>query len=71
MTTDGDQSKAPGSELDGHPRPEAVVSRADARPPDEASSDAPNAQAQVILEDSEARLADGAAKADPDTERVA
>lgn len=49
--------------LDGKPQAEAVASRADGRPPTEASSDAPRRQAQVILEDSEARLAAGAAKA--------
>lgn len=50
--------------LDGKPQPGAVASRADGRPPTEASSDAPRQQAQVILEESEARVAAGAAKAD-------
>ena len=79
MTTDGDMSKAPGSpgdgrltlaepDLDGHPRPEAVASRADGRPPAEAGSDDPEEQAQVILEESEERIAAGAAKADPRTD---
>jgi hypothetical protein len=78
MTTDGDMSTAPGSvaggptvderALDGHPREGAVASRADGRPPAEAGSDDPEQQAQVILEDSEARVAAGAAKADPRTE---
>jgi hypothetical protein len=42
------------------PDPQAVSSRADGRPPEEASSDNPDAQAQAILEDSEKRTADGA-----------
>jgi hypothetical protein len=42
------------------PDPQAVSSRADGRPPEEASSDNPEAQAQAILEDSEKRTADGA-----------
>jgi hypothetical protein len=79
MTTDGDMSKAPGSpkgspsgvdegEFDGHPRPDAVASRADGRPPAEAGSEDPDEQAQVILEESEDRMAAGAAKADPGTD---
>ena len=76
MTTDGDRSKTPGAkggvaeyDLDGHPRPGAVVSRSGARPPDEATSEVPDEQARVILEESEARVAAGAAKAGPDAER--
>jgi hypothetical protein len=38
---------------------ETVVSRAEGRPPEEESSDNPEAQAQVILEESEQRIADG------------
>jgi hypothetical protein len=52
-------------ELDGSPDPKAVSSRADGRPPEEASSDDPNAQAQVILEESEDRIADGARPSAP------
>ncbi len=80
MTTDGDRSEAPGfpgadgrvtqdaRDLDGHPRPDAVASRADGRPPVEAGSDDPGHQAQVILEESEERTAAGAAKSDPATD---
>ena len=53
-------------ELDGKPHPDAVAARADGRPPAEASSEIPLHQAEVILEESEARVAAGAAKADPD-----
>jgi hypothetical protein len=84
MTTDGagdgDRSEAPGSPgadgrvtlaeraLDGHPRPDAVASRTDGRPPVESGSDDPDHQAQVILEESEERTAAGAAKSDPATD---
>jgi hypothetical protein len=37
-----------------------VASRADGRPPAEASSGDPDAQTQAILEESEERIADGA-----------
>jgi hypothetical protein len=52
-------------ELGDSPDPRAVVSRADGRPPEEFSSDDPEAQAQVILEESEERIADGAAASAP------
>jgi len=53
------------SELDNPPDPKAVASRADGRPPEEASSDNPEAQAQAILEESEDRIAAGAHTSDP------
>jgi hypothetical protein len=80
VTTDADRSGVPGSpgaddretlaerDLDGHPRPDAVASRADGRPPVEAGSDDPGHQARVILEESEERTAAGAAKSDPATD---
>jgi hypothetical protein len=58
----------PDEELDGMPDPEAVVHRADGRPPEEASSDDPIAQAQTILEDSEERTAEGAEGSGPTSE---
>ena len=48
----------------GRPDPKAVARRAEDRPPEEASSDDPMAQAEAVLEDSEARMAAGAARAD-------
>lgn len=51
-------------DLDGLPDPSAVTHRADGRPPEEASSDDPRAQAQTILEDSEERTAEGAASSE-------
>jgi hypothetical protein len=47
------------------PDAESVASRAAGRPPEEASSDNPEAQAQTILEESEERIVDGAHAADP------
>jgi hypothetical protein len=55
-------------ELGDPPHPKAVASRADGRPPEESSSDDPHAQAQVILEESEERIADGAAASAPSDE---
>jgi len=54
----------PESELGDPPDPKAVASRADGRPPEEASSDNPEAQAQAILEESEDRIVAGAHTAD-------
>ena len=53
--------------FDGSPDPEEVASRADGRPPEEQSSEAPKAQAEAILEDSEERVEAGAARSEPDT----
>ena len=50
-------------EYDDEPEPEAVSSRASGRPPEEGSSEDPERQAQVILEESEDRVVGGAAKA--------
>jgi hypothetical protein len=55
-------------ELDGLPDPQNVTDRADGRLPEEASSDDPRAQAQAILEESEERIAEGAAGSEPITE---
>jgi len=56
---------------DALPDPEAVSSRAEGRPPEEASSDHPERQAQVILEESEERILNGAAKSEGDEEEEA
>jgi hypothetical protein len=45
---------------------DAVTSRASGRPPEEESSEDPEHQAQVILEDSEDRTAEGADKSTGD-----
>jgi hypothetical protein len=49
-------------DLEQEPSHEAVVSRAGGRPPEEASSEDPEHQAEVILEDSEERTEEGADK---------
>lgn len=49
---------------DTTPDAERVQSRAEGRPPEEGSSANPKAQAEAILEDSEARVAKGSAKSE-------
>lgn len=68
MSEDPDPADQAPEELDGMPNPEAVANRADGRPPEEASSDDPTAQAQAILEDSEERIAEGASGSEPTSE---
>jgi hypothetical protein len=67
MAPKGNQTGPRDSEslLGGPPDPEKVASRADGRPPEEASSDNPEAQARAILEESEDRIAAGAHTSDP------
>jgi hypothetical protein len=50
---------------DQEPTHEAVESRASGRPPEEASSEDPEHQAEVILEESEERTFEGAEKSVP------
>jgi hypothetical protein len=52
----------PGDYDDDEPEPEAVSSRASGRPPEEESSEDPERQAEVILEESEDRTIEGAEK---------
>jgi hypothetical protein len=52
----------PPEEYDDEPEPEAVSSRASGRPPEEESSEDPERQAEVILEESEDRTIEGAEK---------
>jgi hypothetical protein len=61
----GPSPQDPESEPANPPDPEKVASRADGRPPEEASSDNPKAQAEAILEESEDRIAAGAHTSDP------
>ena len=49
-------------EYDIEPEPAAVSSRASGRPPEEESSEDPERQAEVILEESEDRTIEGAEK---------
>jgi hypothetical protein len=46
--------------LEQGPSPEHVHTRASGRPPEEATSDDPEAQAEVVLTESEQRVADRA-----------
>ena len=68
MTDDADRPFSEDSE--GAIDPETVASRADGRPAEEQSSDNPEAQAQVILEESEQRIADGAHASAPIDELI-
>jgi hypothetical protein len=53
------------SEPHSEPDPAAVTSRASGRPPEEDSSEDPQHQAEVILEESEDRTSEGADKSTP------
>jgi hypothetical protein len=52
-------------ELNDPPDPDHRNSRAEGRPPEELVSDNPKAQAEVILEDSEARIEERAERSEP------
>jgi hypothetical protein len=62
----GQDRERPTSEEDSAfaraPDPQRVQSRADARPPEERTSDDPEAQAEAVLEESEERVAEGSTK---------
>lgn len=65
---DEDAAKGGGTPIRStKPDPEKVESRAKGRPPEEGSSDDAKKQAEVILEDSEVRMARRAAKSEPRT----
>jgi len=61
MSKDREAVETVGEPLGGRPDAEDVTSRAEGRPPEEESSDDPTAQAEGILQESEDRLAEGAA----------
>jgi hypothetical protein len=63
MTERHDEGDAP---VDERPPENHVLSRADGRPPEEANSDDPEAQAQAILDDSEHRVAERSVIAETD-----
>jgi hypothetical protein len=59
------QESAEASEpLGGMPDADNVASRAAGRPPEEQTSEDPEAQADAVLQDSEDRMAEGADRAD-------
>jgi hypothetical protein len=66
MTTRPDDND---NDNDNEPDPSAVSSRASGRPPEEDSSEDPQRQAEVILEDSEDRTSQGADKSTPTSTR--
>ena len=51
--------------IGGTPDADNVASRAEGRPPEEQTSDDPEAQAEVILQESEDRTAEGADGSEP------
>jgi len=61
-------SETPDEQVGGTPTPDNVTSRAEGRPPEESSSDNPAEQAEAILQESEDRVAEGAAGSDPISE---
>jgi hypothetical protein len=60
MSNDPGQANQAPADVGVTPDPESIAARADGRPPEEASSDNPIAQAQTILEESEERMEVGA-----------
>ena len=61
-----DRSERTEARVQGvQPAPEKVESRAEGRPPEERASDDARKQAEAILEESEGRVADRAAQAEP------
>ena len=62
MANGHDEGMTPPEEYDDEPEPEAVSSRASGRPPEEESSEDPERQAEVILEESEDRTIEGSEK---------
>ena len=65
MSNDGDLADQTAEPLGGEPGADSVRSRADGRPPEEHASEAPEAQAEAILQESENRMADGAEDSEP------
>ncbi len=59
-----------GSRQNGEPLPESISSRAAGRPPEEADSEDPEAQARTILEESDDRVRQGQSSADGDQNTV-
>lgn len=57
-----------GASADSAPDADKVTSRAAARPPEEQTSEDPAAQAEAVLQESEDRIAEGAAGSEPTVE---
>jgi hypothetical protein len=65
MSNDRDLADDVGEPLGGAPDADKVTTRAEGRPPEEESSEDPEAQAEAILQDSEDRVAEGADGSEP------
>lgn len=61
MSKHAKPSETPNEQIGGTPSPGNVTKRAEGRPPEESSSDNPTEQAEAILQESEDRVAEGAA----------
>jgi hypothetical protein len=66
MRDEEDSAKA--EPIGSTPDADNVASRAEGRPPEEQTSDDPEAQAEAILQESEDRTAEGADGSEPITE---
>jgi hypothetical protein len=64
MSNDTAPADTDDEQLGGTPNPDSVASRAGGRPPEESSSDDPIEQAEVILQESEERVAEGSANSE-------
>jgi hypothetical protein len=62
MSSDGDPAD---DAIGGMPDADSVTSRAEGRPPEEQSSEDPEAQAGAILQESEDRISEGAGDSEP------
>jgi hypothetical protein len=65
MSNQGESADEAGEPIGGMPDADNVMSRAEGRPPEEQTSDDPEAQAEAILQDSEDRIAEGADGSEP------
>jgi hypothetical protein len=65
MSNDGDSADEVVEPIGGIPDADNVTSRAEGRPPEEQSSEDPEVQAEVILQESEDRIAEGADGSEP------
>jgi hypothetical protein len=63
--TDEEHSAEDSKSIGGMPDADNVTSRAEGRPPEERTSEDPEAQAQAVLQESEDRIADGADGSEP------
>jgi hypothetical protein len=65
MNNDGDLADDVSQPLIGALDADKVITRAEGRPPEEESSENPEAQAEAILKESEDRIEEGAEASEP------